>query len=117
MRRLLFVLALLTAGLARADTPALLQTALQKLLANEDHWAFTMKTQSFDKAGKPAGGPYVERYDPSKPFDQQWQLFKYNGRSPTNLELSSWRRSKAKYMSQRQEHSLIDKLDLDHVTT
>ena len=116
MRRLLAAIFLLTALLARAETPALLSEAMQKLIANEHHWAFTQKTQRFDKAGKPEGGLFVEHYDPSQPYERQWQLVKYDGRQPTSWETSSWRRKKLKEVARREEKSLGDVLDLGHAT-
>ena len=116
MRRLSALAFLLTAVLVRAETPALLNDAMQKLIADEHHWAFTQTTQRFDKAGRREGGLFVEHYDPSKPFDRQWQLVKYDGRAPTSWETSAWRRKKQKETARREEKSLGDVLDLGHAT-
>jgi hypothetical protein len=116
MRRLLIVLTLMTAGLARAETPVLLDSAIQKLIADDDHWAFTQTFRRIDKAGRPQGGLYVERYDPSKPFDQQWRLVKFNGRTPTALELDNWRRAKLRALSRGEDRFFLDKLDFEHAT-
>jgi hypothetical protein len=106
--------ALLGAAAARAEVPAPLGDAIQKLIHDEDHWAFTQKTQRFDKMGKPAGGPIVEHYDPSLPFDQQWELLQYSGHAPTPGELASWRRHKNTEMKHHGEKGLGELLDLDH---
>jgi hypothetical protein len=99
-----------------ADTPGLLAGAIQKLIADEDHWAFTQTTLRFDKSGKPEGGPTVERYDPSKPVDEEWQLVLYSGHAPTELEAHIWRWQKEKAMRHHGEKTLGDVLDLDHAT-
>jgi hypothetical protein len=99
---------------ARAVAPVPLEEAIQKLIHDQDHWAYTQQTQLFDKAGKPNGGPTVERYDPSLPFDQQWQLLQFSGHVPTGDELAGWRRTKEKEMKHHGEKTLGDLLDLDH---
>ena len=105
---------LLTALPLRAATPALLSQAIQKLIADEDHWAFTQTTLKFDKSGKTKGGPLVERYDPSKPVGQEWQLIKYSGHAPSDLEMRIWHYQKGKAMKHHGEKTLGDVLDLDH---
>jgi hypothetical protein len=99
---------------AAAETPPLLDDAIQKLIADVDHWAYTVSTQAFDKSGRPSRGPTVERYDPSRPYDQAWTLFRYEGRLPTESEKSSWRRAKERDLKRRQEKSFGDYLDLVH---
>jgi hypothetical protein len=116
MRRLSIIALLLCTVSARAETPALLDQAVKKLIADENHWAFTQTTQRFDKDGKAAGGPTVERFDPSKPFDQEWQLLAYEGRTPKESELSYWQRQKQRALRRREEKSLGDVLDLEHAT-
>jgi len=96
------------------ETPPLLDDAIQKLVADVDHWAYTVATQVYDRAGRPNGGPTVERYDPSRPYDEAWTLVQYEGRVPTESERNSWRRAKAKEMKRRQEKSFGDYLDLAH---
>jgi len=110
------VWALLGASLARAVVPAPLDEAIQKLIHDEDHWAFTQKTQKFDKTGKPNGGPTIERYDPSMPFDQQWELLQFSGHAPTSGELASWRRQKQRELKHHGEKGLGELLDLDRAT-
>jgi len=94
----------------------LLAGAIQKLIADEDHWAFTQTTQRYDKSGKPDGGTTVERYDPSKPLEQEWQLIQYAGHAPTDLETHIWHWQKEKAMKRHGEKTLGDVLDLDHST-
>jgi hypothetical protein len=108
--------ALLSAQLAHAAVPEPLNEAIQKLIHDEDHWAFTQKTQKFDKIGKPNGGPTIERYDPSMPFDQQWELLQWDGHPPSAGELASWRRHKAREAKHHGEKGLGELLDLEHAT-
>jgi hypothetical protein len=114
MRFTPFVSILLAAIPLRAETPALLSQAIQKLIADEDHWAYTQTTQKLDGSGRPEGGPTVERYDPSKPIGQEWQLIKYAGHAPSELETRVWHYQKGKSTKHHGEKTLGDVLDLDH---
>lgn len=91
--------------------PAPLAVALQKLMADEGHWAYTQTTQVFDRAGRPEEGPQVERYDPSQPDDAQWTLLQRKGRTPTDREVRAWKRKKEKEIRRREEKSLGEVLD------
>ena len=99
-----------------AAPPALLNQAVQTLIADQDHWAYTQTTQRFDKAGQPVAGATVERYDPSRPFDDQWELVSYQGRLPTDSEVATWRKQKVKQIRHHAEQSLGNFLDLEHAT-
>ena len=116
MRRAFAIALLLTVVPLRAETPALLSRAIQKLIADEDHWAYTQTTRRFDQSGRPSGGQMVERYDPSRPIDEQWQLLEFAGHAPSPLELRIWQRDKEKAMKHHGEKTLGDVLDLDHAT-
>ena len=116
MRPSLVMLILIAAVPLRAETPALLSKAIQKLIADEDHWAYTETTLKFDRTGKPSGGPTVERYDPSKPMSEEWRLIRYLGHAPTPDELRMWRYQKEKDMRRHGEKTLGDVLDLDHAS-
>ena len=116
MLRWLVVSTLLLSVAVHAETPPLLAEAVRKVVADEDHWAYTVIIQRFDKNGKTVGGPFVERYDPSQPFHEQWVLLKYDGHAPTESEASVWRRHRDHQMKQKEEKSLGEVLDLDHAT-
>ena len=116
MPRWLLIALFLTCACARAETPSLLAEAIRKVVADEDHWSYTVTIQRFDRNGKALGGPFVERYDPSRPYREQWLLLKYDGRAPTREETGSWRRQKDRQMRQMDEKSLGDVLDLGHAT-
>jgi hypothetical protein len=114
MRRALLITLFLANLPLRAEAPALLDQAIRKLMADVDHWAYTETTQKFGSSGKPEGGPTVERFDPSKPAEQEWQLIRYQGHAPSDSELRYWKRQKESEMKHRGEKSLGDVLDLDH---
>jgi hypothetical protein len=95
-----------------ADVPALLDTAVQKLVADEDHWAYTQITRRADNEKEK--GETVEQYDPSLPEDQQWKLIKFEGHAPTESEMRSWQKKKEKRRKRMGERSLGDLLDLEN---
>lgn len=116
MRRPSFLIAflLILAGPARAEPPALLDDAIRKWIADEDHWAYTQRERLHDRS-KPVE-ERVERYDPSQPGDRQWQLLEVGGRVPTTDEIKAWRRRKEKEVRRRSERPLADYFDFDDAT-
>lgn len=94
-----------------AGLPGPLAAALQKLMTDEGHWAYTQTTQVYDRDGRPAEGPQVERYDPSQPDEAQWTLLQRKGRPPTDREVRAWKRRKEKEMRRREEKPLGEVLD------
>ena len=113
---LLAATALAGSPAARSEVPTPLADAIQKLVHDEDHWAYTQRTQRFNKSGEPDGGPTIERYDPSLPIDEQWQLIQYSGHKPTEGERGKWRRQKEHQQKHHGEKTLGDFLDLEHAT-
>ena len=112
----LLSLCLLGALRIRAETPALLNEAVIKLIENDEHWAYTRTTQPYDKEGRPKGGLTIEHYDPSQPYGSQWTLIQYRGHPPTESDISSWKSAKKKMANERHERTLGDVLDVDHAT-
>jgi hypothetical protein len=96
--------------------PAVLNQAIQKLLADQDHWAYTQTVQRFDKNGNPIAGTTIERYDPSRPYNDQWELVSYQGHLPTDADVATWRRQKFKQIREHEQNSFGNFLDLDHAT-
>lgn len=76
-----FALATL-APLARADD--LLRDAVGRWLHERDNWAFTQLAREYD--GASLKRERLERYDPSRPDRERWQLLKLNGHEPTPQE-------------------------------
>ena len=92
MRFFPFTISLLLAVLtARAEVPALLNEALQKTLRDTDRWAFTQTWVEFDGKGKELNRAVV-RFDPSKPYAEQYSPLSVNGKPPTEGDLAKYRR-------------------------
>jgi hypothetical protein len=96
----LFLLAAM-AAIVHAEVPAPLDQAVKKLVADTDRWAYSQEVREFDKNGKSDGGPTRERYDPSKPEDEQWTLQLYRGRIPTEADVRAWQRQKRREAKRR----------------
>lgn len=107
---------MIVCGHGMAAMPALLETALGKLQADEDHWAYTQTTQAYDRKGAPDGGPTVERYDPSQPPAEQWRLLQWQGREPDERDLRRWEKRKLKEQKRREEKTLGEVMDFDRAT-
>lgn len=95
MRRFVFPLLLLLAVTgARAEVPALLQEALAAYGREFEHWACTVKTTVRDRDGKVDEETLV-RYDPSRPYDEQWTLLTKNGQPATERQVKKYRHEMA----------------------
>ena len=94
---LLFLLAgRAAAGLAPAaagpeGVPPLLYAALAKVARNFDRWAFTETRNNTDEHGVPRPETVV-RFDPSRPYAEQYQPLKIDGKPPTARQLKDFRR-------------------------
>jgi hypothetical protein len=92
MRRLFFIVSFLAvAQLARAAVPALLNEALQKTLRDTDRWAFTQTLLEYDGKDKEIQRAVV-RFDPSKPYAEQYTPISINGKAPTASDLAKYRK-------------------------
>ncbi len=81
----LLSLLLLFAAVARAGSPAYFGAALAQLGSEvPPGWAYTLTTTR-------ESDTTVERYDPSRPKDEQWTLVSRNGQVPTADEIKSYR--------------------------
>jgi hypothetical protein len=116
MRRGIFsFLVFLTAAIcARADSPTLLQEAVRKWAADEDHWAYTQHVRLM--RDNRVTQERVERYDPSLPADRQWQLLAVAGKAPTAAQVKSWQKKKERELRQRNEKALRDYFDFEHAS-
>ena len=88
------LLLLVPAAFAQTQTPPLLRKAVEKWLGERDHWAFTLHVREFD--GGRVKEERTERYDPSKPGIERWQLLTVDGRPPTGERRTEWRKHKTK---------------------
>ena len=69
--------------------PPLLLDALTKLSEDFDHWAYTETRASTNPSGIPKGETIV-RFDPSKPYAEQYTPLKIDGQPPTERQLKNY---------------------------
>lgn len=113
MRLLLCLICLSFAWPAlRAEPPELLAAALKKLVADDGRWAYTQTVQKFDRRGRP-DGMQVERFDPSRPEEEQWTLLLRDDREPSDREQRAFQRKKEREMRRREEKSLGEVIDFE----
>jgi hypothetical protein len=75
---------------AEPPVPPLLLDALTKVSQDFDRWAYTETRTSADTDGKSKGETIV-RFDPSKPYAEQFTPIKINGEPPTEKQRQSYR--------------------------
>ena len=75
----------------KAELPPLLQEAITKLSQDTDRWAYTETRIAKDTKGV-SKGETVVRFDPSKPYAEQYGPLKINGQPPTAKQLADYRR-------------------------
>jgi len=89
------VFAIFLAGLLalpiRAELPPLLDAAVKKISDDFDHWAYTQTYVEKNEKGKIVRESVV-RFDPSKPYAEQYQPLTINGLPPTEAQLKKYRR-------------------------
>lgn len=93
----------LAVGLSRTSAAVdpslqLLQEAVEEWLGERDHWAFTQRAIEYDR-----DGPYerLERFDPSRPYHERWELLAINGKPPTPEQRQKWAERKFKRKPRR----------------
>lgn len=74
-------------------SPDLLQQAINGWLGERDRWAFTQRAIEYDGS---IAHERLERFDPSRPGDQRWQLISIDGHPPTVEEREKWADKKFK---------------------
>jgi hypothetical protein len=110
--QLFFCFALLGTG-ARAEAPALLRQAADKWMGERDNWAFTVFVREFE--GENLKEERSERYDPSKPGAQRWELLAVNGKPPTPERREEWAKRKTK-KRKNPGKPLDEYFDFEHAT-
>jgi hypothetical protein len=98
----------------RAETPALLEEAVEKWVAGTDDWAFTQRVRTFDD--EKVKLERLERYDPSRPDNQRWHLLEIDGKPPTDAQREYWERRKNRKPKRRVESTLGKYFDFEHAT-
>lgn len=109
-----------------ADELALFRDALKNGEQDQDHWAYTETVTIRDKGGL-IKDEMVVRYDPSKPYEEQYTPLKIDGKEPTKRQLKKYRekgldRGKAvarrakegDKAKQSEEKGVTVRLDTDH---
>lgn len=94
---------------ARADD--ILREAASRWLDERDNWAFTQLAREYD--GDKLKRERLERFDPSRPDRDRWELLQLNGREPTPQEKADLTDRKNK---KRRKHTaaIADYFDFDH---
>ena len=75
----------------RAAVPPLLADAIQKVLADANRWAFTQTIVEENGKGEETKRTVV-RYDPSKPYAEQYAVISVDGKPPSDSDRSKYRR-------------------------
>lgn len=98
---------------ARGAAPPLLEEAVQSWLGERDHWAFTQRAVEYRN-----GKPYerIERFDPSKPDRQRWELLTIDGKPPTPKQRADWEERKFKAKRKRFDQPIGDFFDFAKAT-
>ena len=76
---------------AEGGIPPLLFDALAKMAQDFDRWAFTETVMTTDEHGV-AKPETVVRFDPSRPYAEQYQPLLIKGKPPTERQLKDYRR-------------------------
>jgi hypothetical protein len=103
----------LVAGL-RAEAPALLAEAMDKWSAEMDGWAFTQRVRTFDNDKVKL--ERLERYDPSRPDSQRWELLEVDGKPPTAEQREYWEKRKNRKARKRADKSVEEYFDFARAT-
>ena len=91
MRRLMIISLLAATVSARAAVPQILQDAIKKVSLDTDRWAYTQTAIQKDDKGK-TKSEVVVRFDPSKPYAEQYTPLKIDGKEPSESQLRKYRR-------------------------
>jgi hypothetical protein len=111
------------AALLRAGVPALLDEAIQKFSRDTDRWAYTESVVEKDGKGRTLNARVV-RFDPSKPYAEQYTPIQIDGRAPTAGDLKDFKkkgekRGKRVEKEERtgsERKTIGELMDLDHAT-
>lgn len=127
MRRATFLLFLTIVTAAPAAVPQILQDAIKKISQDTDRWAYTQTAIQKDDKGK-TKSEVILRFDPSKPYSEQYTPIKIDGKTPTDSQIRKYRRQGEKrgeaiekgeatgITSTPQRKSLGELMDLDRAT-
>jgi hypothetical protein len=103
-----------TANLRAADGPPLLAEAMKKWSAEMDEWAFTQRVRTFDDDKVKL--ERLERYDPSRPDNQRWELLEIDGKPPTKEQRDYWEKRKNRKSKRRADKEVNEYFDFAKAT-
>lgn len=86
----------------RAAVPALIEEALGQMAVNFDHWSYVETITERNGKGRVLNETVV-RYDPSKPFAEQFTVLSVDGKPPTAEHRKKWREIGEKRAARNEE--------------
>jgi len=107
----------------RAELPPLLETALRNALRDRDRWAYTETKVETDGKGRVKGTSIV-RFDPSRPYAEQYTPISINGNAPAEHDFRKYRALGERRApkaeppadaASRTERKLSDMVDPNHI--
>jgi hypothetical protein len=96
-----------------AETPPLLDEAVQKWNAGKEDLAFTQRVRTFTDDDK-VKEERVERYDPSLPDEQRWHLIEVNGKPPSDAQRERLESRKNRKARKEANKPLGDYFEFEH---
>ncbi|MEO7413604.1 MAG: hypothetical protein ABIZ81_09620 [Opitutaceae bacterium] len=109
---LVFVAA--TSSLRAKEGPPLLAEAMATWSAEMDEWAFTQRVRTFDDDKVKL--ERLERYDPSRPDNQRWELLEIDGKPPTKEQREYWEKRKNRKARRRADKEIEEYFDFARAT-
>jgi hypothetical protein len=107
----------------RGSVPDLLDDAVQKVARDTDRWAYTQEVVEKDPKGKTINTAVV-RFDPSKPYAEQYAPITIDGKAPSAADLKLYRkkgerRGKSAAKQEQEGTNRVNKtvgelMDMDH---
>jgi hypothetical protein len=110
---LLFVLVGSVSFASETGAPPLLDEAIRKWVADENHWAYTQEVRQRSGSRTEVR---VERFDPSLPYGEQWRLVLKDGTFPSQADERRWRRQKEREMRRRDRMPVAEYFDFANAT-
>jgi hypothetical protein len=125
MKASFLILAVLLAAPLGAEAPPLLQDALTKVARDKGRWAYTESDKMRNGQDKVVDAT-VLRFDPSKPYAEQYAPREVHGHTPTKADLEKYRQKgiqRGRGLERAEEagkatpgRTLGDVVDLEHAT-
>jgi hypothetical protein len=97
-----------------AATPPLLTEAFDNWAAEIDGWAFTQRVRTFDNDKVKL--ERLERYDPSRPDNERWELLEVDGKPPTAEQRETWEKRKHRKAKRKPDRTIEEYFDFPRAT-